>query len=124
MGAGVEIANRMMTGMFKRIFLLTCCCYEQGKETQESVHLLTVFSYLYQTIKYVFFQLKCSASALCQRCLITANEFPQLPDFLTPLSLLTFGRPPFLSTKIERYERAAHFTTTNRFLFSLSTQLY
>ncbi|CRK90714.1 CLUMA_CG004407, isoform A [Clunio marinus] len=53
-----------------------------------------------------------------QRCLITMNEFPQLPDFLTPLSLLTFGRSPFLFCKI------AYFTirqTTLFFLFIINT---
>lgn len=62
---------------------------------------LFIFDLLFQTILMPFFlffkwKLKCT-TAVCQRCLITVNEFPQLPDFLTPLSLLTFGRPPLFN---------------------------
>lgn len=87
------------TSSNKHIYLvLTCGCHDQCKETQKSVHLESVLLSNYVnafTSFLIRLKLKCTSWRFCQRCLITVNEFPQLPDFLIPLSLLTFGRPPF-----------------------------
>lgn len=73
-------------------------------------------------INFVFYFLlyKCTADLYVRMiCLITMNEFPQLPDFLVSLSLFDFWRSPYLLRFLLRACMYCFITTTifNIFLY-------